>query len=44
MKKHGDVIIKFNELNSKLMPHGLFIYTWGKMAITKISDPYNNFY
>ena len=43
IKKHGEVIIKFNELNSKLKPHGLMITTWGRIAIAKISDPHNNY-
>jgi len=41
-KKHGDVITKFNELNIKLKPHGLFIKPWGRLAIAKISDPHSN--
>ncbi len=40
LKKHGNVIIKFNELNSKLRPHGLMIHAWGRIAIVKISNPY----
>ena len=43
IKKHGEVIIKFNELNSKLKPHGLMIKTWGRIAIAKILDPHNNY-
>lgn len=40
-KKHGEVIIKYQELNLKLKPHGLFINTWGRIAISKISEPHN---
>jgi len=43
IKRHGNVIIKFKELNSKLKAHGLFIQPWGRIAIAKISDPYNNY-
>ena len=43
IKKHGEVIIKFKELNSKLKEHGLFINTWGRIAIAKISEPNNNY-
>ena len=41
-KNHGEVIIKFDELNSKLKPHGLKIHCWGRIAVVKIEDPYNN--
>jgi hypothetical protein len=43
IKKHGEVIIKYQELNSKLKAHGLFINTWESMAIAKISEPHNHF-
>jgi hypothetical protein len=42
IKKHSNVIEKYKELNSLLKPHGLFIHCWGRIAIAKIDDPYNN--
>ena len=38
IKKHGEVIIKFNDLNQKLKPHGLYIHAWGRIAIGKNSE------
>jgi hypothetical protein len=43
LKNHGEVIIKYQELNSKLKAHGLFINTWGRIAIAKISEPHNHY-
>lgn len=36
-KKHGDVIIKYKELDAKLKPYGLYIVPWGRIAIAEIS-------
>lgn len=41
-KKHGNVIVKFNELNDKLKPHGLFINAWGRLAIAKLERPHTD--
>lgn len=41
-KNHGEVIIKFEELNAKLKTFGLKIHPWGRIAIVKIEEPYNN--
>ena len=33
MENHGNVIIKYKELNDRLKPYGLVIHCWGSIAI-----------
>jgi hypothetical protein len=41
--KHGFVIEKYHELNKRLKPYDLEIHAWGRLAIRKISKPYDGY-
>lgn len=42
-KNHGHVMLKFNELNRKLTPYGLFVKAWGSLAIAEIENPHSGY-
>lgn len=44
IKKHGEVIQKYNDLNERLKPFGLEIYAWGRLAVRKIDKPHDGYF
>ena len=42
-KQHGNVIIKFNDLNKRLSKFNMHIKPWGRLAVCLDEDPHSGY-